>query len=250
MSTKGVADVVFCLDASESMAPCLDAVRKHLTDFLAGLKSHTQQTWDLRVDFVAHRAGESPDGGILFQMRSLYEKDLLGVQYLDRNRQGRFFTQDLAEFSRGLQQVEVTGDETPLVALDFCLDFPWREAVSCHRVVIMLTDEPFETSAGQDFQQAQLHKLIDKIHASRVMLFIVAPDSAVFSQLAAADRSEYEVVDVMGDGLARVNFAQLLHGIGKSISVSTQQTPRGALVERGLYRQASWGRSNERVTGR
>jgi len=249
MSTKGVADVVFCIDASESMAPCLNAVRKHLTDFLAGLKSPTQRTWDLRVDFVAHRAGQS-SGGIVFQMRSLYEKDLLGVQYLDRSRQGRFFTQDMGEFSRGLQQVEVGGDEAPLVALDFCLDFPWREAVSCHRVVIMLTDEPFETSVGREFQQAQLQKLIEKIHALRVMLFLVAPDSAVFSQLAAADRSEYEVVDVTGDGLARVNFAAVLNNIGKSISVSTQQAPRGSPVERGLYEQATWGRSDERVTGR
>jgi len=250
MSAKGVADVVFCIDASESMAPCLNAVRKHLTDFLTGLKSHTQQTWDLRVDFVAHRAGQSSSGGIVFQMRSLYEQDLLGVQYLDRSRQGRFFTQDLAEFSRGLQRVEVAGDEAPLVALDFCLDFPWRESGSCHRVVIMLTDEPFETSAGREFQQAQQQKLIEKIHALRVMLFIVAPESAVFSQLAAADRSEYEVVDVTGDGLARVNFGQVLNNIGKSISVSTLQAPRASSVERGLYEQNTWRRSDEQVTGR
>ena len=30
MSTKGVIDLVFCLDASASMRPCIDAVRRRL----------------------------------------------------------------------------------------------------------------------------------------------------------------------------------------------------------------------------
>ena len=33
-TTKGVVDVVFCLDASGSMAPCIDAVRKNLIHLL------------------------------------------------------------------------------------------------------------------------------------------------------------------------------------------------------------------------
>ena len=38
MSTKGTADVVFCLDASGSMGPCIEGVKSHIASFVDGLK--------------------------------------------------------------------------------------------------------------------------------------------------------------------------------------------------------------------
>ena len=250
MSTKGIADVVFCIDASASMAPCIDAVRANIESFIEGLTGNSQQTWDLRVEFIAHHAGETPDGGGVFAHRSLHESELLEVLYQNKGKQGRLFTADIGEFSRGLKGVSVEGDEAPLVALDFCLDLPWRSSAACHRVVIMLTDEPFEQSARQAFQREQLAQLISKIHDLRVMLFLVAPNSELFDELASADGSEYEVIDQIGTGMANVNFAEVLKYIGKSISASTLQSPTKPTVKRGLYQQATWGLTNHQVTGR
>src|SRR5688572_3919910 len=62
MTTKRVADVVFCIDASNSMQPCIDAVRKNLAQFVSGLQSGGQSTWDVRFDFLAHQASENARG--------------------------------------------------------------------------------------------------------------------------------------------------------------------------------------------
>src|SRR5262245_43903969 len=65
-STKGIVDVVFCLDASGSMAPCIDAVRKNLDLFLDALGDNTNRKIDCRIDFLAHSCGE--DGGLVRSM--------------------------------------------------------------------------------------------------------------------------------------------------------------------------------------
>ncbi|MBN2584530.1 MAG: VWA domain-containing protein, partial [Planctomycetes bacterium] len=179
MSTRRVADVIFCLDASASMQPCIQAVRRHIGDFVRGLHSDPQSTWDVRLDFVAHSASEDADATV-FRQRSLHNESVVGALYAG-SQSARFFTTDVEQFSRGLNDVEVSGNEAPLVALDTCLDFPWRDAAECHRVVILMTDEPLESGVLVNDQLQMLPAVIDKIQKLRVMLFIVAPPSDGFS---------------------------------------------------------------------
>jgi len=252
MSTKGVADVVFCLDASDSMKPCIDGVKTHISSFLEGLKSDGQRTWDVRFDFLAHQTVRGEGGVIGHWHFSLYHSepgnDVVSVLYMGQQGQqgqrGSFFTTDIAEFKRGLDKVEVQGDEGPLVALDSCLDFPWRKAGECHRVVIFMTDEPFETSSAPETERQFLEELLQKTQDLKVLLFIVAPDSPAYEELAEVDKSEYEAVDGQSTGLANVDFRKLLSGIGKSVSVSTanqQGSTAEKRVKRGLFGQADWG---------
>ncbi len=248
MSTKGVADVVFCLDASDSMKPCIDGVKTHISSFLEGLKTDRQRSWDVRFDFLAHHT-LLVEGGVIGNCHySLYHNEsgnlALDVLYSSQQGQrGRFFTTDIDEFKRGLDKVEVIGDEGPFVALDSCLDFPWRKAGECHRVVIFMTDEPFETSSAPEVERQFLEELLQKIQDLKVLLFIVAPDSPAYEELAEVDKSEYEAVDGRSAGLADVDFRKLLSGIGKSVSVSTanQQKPTAEKkVKRGLFGQTEW----------
>lgn len=248
MSTRGVADIVFCLDSSRSMRPCFDEVRQHLGDFVAGLQSKGQVTWDLRLDFVAHSAG-SAQGGTLHNLRSLYHPVVVKALYGGTQGKGRFFTTDAAEFSGALAKVEVGGDEASLVALDCCLDFPWRDAATCHRVVIFMTDERCEGGVAVPEMREKVPALQKKIQALRVMLYMVAPDSKMYSELSAVDRSEYEVVNEQGNGLADVNFAEVLSYIGKSVSVSQLQAGAAPAVERGIFGQAGWVGTNETAVG-
>jgi hypothetical protein len=218
------------------MEPCLAGVRAHLADFVAGLHTDDQRHWDLRFDYVAHSSSEN-----IFRMESLYTRNMGLCEALYGGKQGgRLFTSDPEELKRGLNQLSTGGDEAPLVALDCCLDFPWRPPGQCHRVVILMTDEPFEQGSAIAEQRAGLPQLVDKVQALRVMLFLVAPESEVFNQIGSIDRATYEAVARQGDGLAQIDFGRVLSGIGRSVSVSSLQQTKLPAVQRGLFGQAAW----------
>lgn len=251
MSTKGIVDLVFCLDASHSMQPCVDAIREHVVAFVGGLEEGaraSQRTVDWRVDFLAHAADEN--GGV-YTTSTLRTAGVSTIQSLyPRPNPSQFFTTDLDEFRRTLGAVEVAGDEATLWALDTALDFPWRPRHGCHRVVVCLTDEPFETGADIELQLTQLPALQDKIQRLGVMLFLIAPESNAFSHLAMVDKSEYEVVDATGDGLRRVPFDKVLAYMGKSVSMSMAGEGDDSGVKRALYGQDKLTATDSPVRGR
>src|SRR3954452_9892629 len=103
MSTKRTADVIFCLDASNSMQPALDGVRAHLGDFVAGLKSSAQATWDVRFDFLAYRASDVQNGIGVFLQDSLRYTGMELIQKLyatgpQTTITKDFFTTNIDEF--------------------------------------------------------------------------------------------------------------------------------------------------------
>jgi len=134
MAGRKCADIVFLLDASGSMSPCIEAVKKNIGKLLEFFKSDAQNAWDVRLDFLAHSSWEH-----LYQLQSLSLSgcELAEAIYKAHAAAGNsFFTKDVAEFQSALAQVKTQGDETTLVALDIALDFPWRPAETCHRAVI------------------------------------------------------------------------------------------------------------------
>jgi hypothetical protein len=233
MSTRNVADVVFCIDASASMSPCIDAVKAHVSDFVAGLMSDGQTRWDLRLDFLAHSAGARS-----FTARTAATTD--AIQAIYHGGDQSLFVGDLERFRSALAEVGASGDEAGPVALDCCLDLPWRPAASCHRVVIMLTDEPFESGDAEEFQRPHLDRLVEKVQQLHVMLYLVAPRSPAYDLLSSAQRSEYTEVGSSGDGLTSVDFGEVLQYVGKSVSQSVLQGGAGPTPARGLFGQATW----------
>ncbi len=237
MATRGTADIVFCLDSSASMQPCFDGVRAHLGDFIASLGNTPQTQRDIRFDYVAYCCTQDPVGFMPFQ--SVCSDNLLSNLYCDPPQQDHLFTTDIDRFRSSLARITPRGDEASLVGLDFALDFPWRPAPKCHRVAIVMTDEPFESGVFQQEQKAVLPALIKKIQTLRVILFLITPESSIYSQLAEVDRCE-QIVVPGGDGLASVDFRDVLSYVGKSVSVSTLQTSAIGTAPRGLFRQAEW----------
>ena len=237
-TTKGVVDVVFCLDASGSMAPCIAGVRRNIGTFLDSLAG-VNRTVDCRLDFLAHSCDEK---GKLFRSESLrwQNQDLLARLYGANKLPTDFFTSDPATLRDALDRVEVYGDEAMLVALDTALDYPWRPRGGCHRVVVMLTDEPLEANAPIPGQGSYLNGLIDKIHALGVMLFIVGPKSAGLETLAEADKSQYQQVGQTQDGLGALDFGRVLAHIGKSVSVSALQDAPERPFRRAMFNQDRW----------
>lgn len=246
MPGRRVADVVFCLDSSTSMEPCFDAVRKHVVDFVEGLKSDGQTAWDVRFEFVSHATSRFGQQTV-FRLRSIFEVNLQNALYGANGGGGRFFTTDLSEFRSAMSDLTAQGDETNFIALDFCLDLPWRTAPDCHRIVIVLTDEPLETGLEVAEQRAKVKELIEKIHGLGVHLFLIGPESAAYDELSMAGGSEYDVVS-KGAGLASADFGKTLRQIGKSVSASRAQAVRAG-VRRALFGQDRWAPTQVRAFG-
>ena len=245
MSTRRTADIVFCIDASRSMGPCFDAVQRHVGNFIESLRSDGQATWDLRFDFLAYAASSGDNDTAVFDFRSMRRSgaELISVIYGNKSAEG-FFTRDVNEFKKALGSVRVGGDEATFIAIDTALDFPWRDIMACHRVLVILTDEELETGVLLREQMEILPKLIEKIHALRVMVFLVGPSSTAFDQLSAADKSEYHVTEKAHDGLAAVKFSEIMEALGKSVSASVLQPASAVPKPRPLFGQESWGPSS------
>jgi hypothetical protein len=175
--------------------------------------------------------------------------DLLAALYGQKPDPAAFFTTDPTEVRAGLNGVDVYGDEAMLVALDLCLDFPWRPRGGCHRVAVLLTDEPLEANADAKGQRRMVGPLIEKIHALGVMLFLVGPKSEGFEELAEADKSQYQQVAQTQDGLGSLDFARVLAHIGKSVSVSQLQERPDKPVKRALFGQDRWKATQAEIKG-
>lgn len=223
MAGRGVADVVFCLDSSTSMQNTFSQLRTNIASFVSGLRSSGQIDWDLRFEFLSHSTSDY-SSGLQYRARSIFEPQVFQSLYSSAGQRspGRFFTESVDEFCRALESLRAGGDETNLIALDACLDLPWRSASNCQRAVIMLTDEPLETGLRVQDQLSCVPKLIEKIHVLGVILFIIGPASRGYEELSLANRSVYEVVP-KSKGLQTVDFSTMLAQIGKSISASRMQ---------------------------
>ena len=238
MAGRNCADIVFCIDASGSMKPCIDALRANIEKLLEGLKTDVQTTWDVRFDFLAFH--DSKDGVHWYRSVALESVPLIEAIYKGSGAQASFFTKDLEAFKAGLKGIEVEGEEEQLLALDVAMDFPWRPSAGCHRVVVLLTDEPVETGVEVEEQKAKVDALIAKAMEKRIKLFVIAPESECFYRLSAADRCEYDDSGAERGGLSNVDFSKMMTAIGKSVSVA--QTYEGATSEaKPNFDQGSWG---------
>jgi hypothetical protein len=230
------------------MAPSFRATRDHVMSFIDGLRSDGQVSWDLRFDFVSHSASDRQDG-VVFRARSVRESALIDSMYPSQGSASNasLFTGEVSEFRAALDSLDARGDEANLIALDMCLDFPWRASDVCHRVVIMLTDEPLETGLIVSEQREMIPRLIEKIHCLGVLLFVIGPDSKGYHQLSLANRSSYDIVPE-GGGLSSVDFRSIMSQIGRSVSVSRVQRAT-VPTQRALFGQDGWNTTEVRDFG-
>lgn len=235
-------DIVFVLDASESMRPCFEGLASNLEKVLQPLQGFG---FTVRLGLVALRVGRSPSGGGVFDLATLIEHG----DPIHRVRDGdtALFTDDRAKFLAAIRGLALEGDEQQLLALDFALDFPFGPLANTRRVVALFSDEPLEGGFGASEFCARIPDLVTKIMARRVQLFAAMPGSDALDQLGAADAAQIEPVQG-GDGLAGVDFGKLLSQMAKSISAASLQ----ASIEsfgKGTFGQYDWGRSGAEFGG-
>lgn len=250
-STRGKADIIFCIDGSASMGPCFGAVTQSLGLFLEALNGPNLSGWDVRLDYVVHSAG-AMGGGTATRLESINCGGVELIAAVAGSDPSRLFTRDVNTFKQSLAKVHVEGDEDSLKGLDLALDFPWRARSEAHRVVIFLTDESLEDSLTPKEQLAAVSEVSNKVQALGVLLFMVAPASDGYYQLSETDKAMFQPAGADNDGLRSIDFSKLFGTIGKSLSAATlHHGSREASVKRDLFGMRAYGNAgNVRLEGR
>ena len=240
MTTPNV-DLVLVIDASDSMRPCIDQLRRHLRELVKPMQGHVAR---IRFGLVGLSASAKATG-TSFRLTTLAADQENWQQSIDalygaRSGQYELFTEDPDKLIAAMDGIEVSGNEHNLLALDMALDHPWGPSSTTKRVVAMFSDEALEDGVEPGADAAELTALIDKIHRRRVKLFCALPYSNAAQALSMANGSEIEAVSD-GQGLASVDFRALMTQMGKSISTSALQ---GGLDEKHtpepLFGQDEW----------
>ncbi|HYP89548.1 MAG TPA: vWA domain-containing protein [Polyangiaceae bacterium] len=202
--TKGVADIVFVVDVTGSMAPCIDALRKNIEAFIDSLShgdgNNVAAVRDWRGKVVGYRDIESAESD--------------GLPWIEDHP----FVRDAAALKSQLASLKAGGGgdepESLLDALYKVASMPavpkgsqaddptkWRYRSDAARVVIVFTDASFkETMSLPEAKGGSLQDVANVVMANRVILSIFAPNFDGYDRLSQIDKSEWEVVEF--DGLS------------------------------------------------
>ena len=245
MAGRETADIVFCMDASGSMSPCFDGVRKNVVKLLKSIESTgLQRKWDVRFDYLAYSNGsdsmrlETLNKSGKSVLDSLYGGGGSLFQGGSGGNPSDFFTSDVSKFRDGLERVNCRGDEATILALDIAADFPFRDAKTCHRAVVLFTDEAVDDGTFVEESKSKLMDLAKKYQDKKIMLFMVTPDCPTFDTLSQIDKCEWTVDE--SSGLGDINFGKLMESIGKSVSISQTSSSSSKNAPTPLFNESNW----------
>jgi len=229
--TRGVADIVFLIDVTGSMAPCIDALRKNIEVFIDSLSSadanNAAPVKDWRGKVVGYRdADEGPDW---FQDHPFVRDGVaLKAQLADlRAERGG----DEPESLLDALYLVATMEATPKGAQS---EDPgkWRYRSEAARVVVVFTDASFkETMSIPQAKGGALQDVANVIMANRIILSLFAPNFEGYDRLSQIDKSEWEVVEYEGlspqEALQKftadpANFRTTLKQLAASVSKSAE----------------------------
>jgi hypothetical protein len=233
--TKGVADIVFMIDVSGSMEPCIDALRMNIEAFAESLSrvdaNNTAPVKDWRAKVIGYRDLESAEGE--------------GIPWIVDNP----FVRDVAALKAQLGSLRAMGGgDEPESLLDALFKVAtmeavpkgsqtvdpnkWRYRSDAARVVIVFTDASFkETMSIPEAKGGSLQDVANVVMANRIILSLFAPNFEVYDQLSQIDKSEWEVVEYEGlspqAALQKftsdpVNFRNTLKQLAASVSRSAE----------------------------
>jgi hypothetical protein len=192
---KGVADIVFLMDATSDMQNCIDKFKENVGWFFKNLTEgdpesrHVPIVRDWRAKVVGFR-----------------DVEVDGDEWFEDN----CFTRDIAEVERQLGALTARGGgdmpESLLDAIYKVADAPksekgeedpsaWRHRSEAHRVVVAFTDAPYKpTMSAPGIAGGDIRSLRNICVQERIFLTVVAPrgvDDDGFGMLAAIRYSNW-----------------------------------------------------------
>lgn len=223
--SKGIVDIVFVIDSTGSMQPCIDAVKENIYTFVRTLCEKDGNGESIVKDWR----------GRVFGYR-----DYLCDSEKSVDNPFVATTEALRSQLDGL--VAKGGGDEPESLLDALLDVvnveqtdknsqevdprKWRHRHLAARCVIVFTDATYHpTTAGG---AGKVSDVINALHSNRIILSIYAPELPCHYELAEADKSEYFPIKVASSpqqALAeftadKMNFQKVMEALAKSVSKS------------------------------
>ena len=200
--TKGVADVVFLIDVSGSMAPIIDALRKNIEAFVDSLSSgganNAAPVRDWRGKVVGYRDIEAASSeGLEWIEDHPFVRDTAALKAQLASLQAQGGGDEPESLLDALYKV-ATMEATPKGAQS---EDPgkWRYRSDAARVVVVFTDASFkETISIPEAKGGSLQDVANVVMANRIILSLFAPNFEGYDRLSQIDKSEWEVVEYEG----------------------------------------------------
>ena len=231
-------DLVLVVDISQSMKNCFDQLREHLGSLLSPMQGSVSKLRYGLVGLSASKAGADQIYRVSF-LRGPWDGKLYSRSPNDTDPRNEYFTDNVSEIKQALADLEPSGDEDMLLALDIAADLPFGPLSNTKRVVALFSDEPFERGVSGRDNHHLIPALREKLMARHIQFFAAIPEGPAANELAETDRSEIDFIDG-GGGLKNVDFSRLLTQMGKSISGSSLQAVAEPTYQRALFGQDQW----------
>ena len=180
-------DILFVIDASDSMSPCFQKLRDNLRRFIMPLN---QASFSIRFGLLAYNAGG--DG-----RQAIYEHtfiagnapNLVKGLYASNPDVGKYFTSDANQFLHALDSVRTQGDENTPLALDIASDFPFATPDESRRVIALFSNEKLETGILENEPLEKFPQVLQKIARRKISLYAYLPASNAAAMMTRLPKS-------------------------------------------------------------
>ena len=203
---KGIADIVFCIDATASMQNCIDNVKANVENFAISIKTSSPNT---KVDWRARILG--------------YRDFNVDTEYLLNKFD---FVSSHEELQSQLDQVLADGGgDAPESTLDAILyaslQSNWRNPG--HKIVVVFTDAPtlpnLNSKTVADLNVADDLEIVKQtITEKHIKLFLFGAKDPIYDELSKVSRTVISQYEDIEEGLKNVDFKSIMDMIGKTVS--------------------------------
>ncbi len=204
---KGVADIVFCIDATASMQPCIDNVKDNIDHFVRSIETASPNTKvDWRARILAYRDFNVDKEYLMNEFPFVNSPDQLKSQLDSVTADG--------------------GGDEPESTLDAILyatkKSEWRP--NTHKIIVVFTDATplpnlnnkttSEFGIPDDFEIFKQTVLIE----NRIKLFLYGQKSPIYDDLSKQSRTTIIQFGNAVEELKMADFKAILDTIGKTVS--------------------------------
>jgi hypothetical protein len=192
--SKGVADIVFCIDHSGSMSSCIEGVKEHVNSFvktLDGLNANTIIDWQIGLCAYTNRS----------------------IHFLPLTKATNRFRDVLSKGVEGW-------DEFTPGAIDYAVTTSkWRDV--SHRIIVNFTDEPLRGGSSpnhSDSGAGLFDELLKKIQAAKIQLYYFGKECPYYDKFNVLPKAQHKIMNNFNS----VDFSQLMTNLALTVSESSK----------------------------
>jgi hypothetical protein len=226
---RGVVDMVFLLDVTGSMQPCIEALKSNIAMFIESLTTKDPQNpspvKDWRAKVVGYRDYDADPEPLVdnpfVRTSSELREQLAGLRAMGGGDEPESLLDALYKVATIGQAEKGAQTDNP---------YTWRYRSSAARVVVIFTDAPYKARMSlPEAKGGGFDDVVNVIQANRIILSIFAPELPCYNQLSLIDKSEWDAIPLDGkspqEALAKFtsdqeNFRNTLKQLAKSVSKS------------------------------